>query len=301
MKAYSFLAGTVSSLLITANLCAADTNEVTNPFRPLEDFVDRYQIMLRQTTGDKNAIEKPAAFQFVNARDGGKDSYAIDVGLTGSVIPNTSQLAANWYAGPTVEYHKQTLISKKQESFQAGATVIDICGDVAEGDWVSISQLSLKYKHDKANVGTAFLGMLDYTPLYPKFLLGQIRGPEWCHFVWQPTVGAQVENGNNIMKSGHGGTDFRAKCAGQVGVYPFGAAFKNHLEIVANFTYWRTVAENGRFNEVRDNRTLFKAGMTYYLDPKRHFGIGLDYLKGEDVEQGLPKQENLIASLKVKF
>lgn len=288
-------------LLMTSAGVLAETNESSNPFQVVDDFAERYQITLRQSTLDKNAIEKPASVQFINARDGAEDSYSVDFGLTGSVIPNTSPNAAKWYAGPTIEYHKQTQTSKKQENFQAGVTAIHIGGDVSEDEWVHFTQFSAKFKQDKSSVGKAFLGKLEYTPLIPDLFLGQIKGPDWLHLVWQPTVGVQFEDGSDIMKSKRSGRETRAKALGEVGLYPFGKALQNHLEFLTSFTYWRTIADSGEFNAVRDNRTLFKTGVTYYVDPKRHFGIGAEYLNGEDVEQGLLKQENIIVSLKIRF
>lgn len=297
---------TILFVVLALNLPAlaqetAEKPEEASFAKAFEDFLARYQVSLRQSTIDKNAIEKPASLQYVDARDGGKNSYAIDVGLTASLIPNTSDHAAHWYAGPTVEYHKQTQTSKEQENFQAGLTVINIAGDVAASGWAHFTQASAKYKHDKKTIGTGFLSKLDYTPLCPRLLLGQAKGPDWLHFTWQPTVGVQVENGNNILKSTRSGTDFRAKTVLEVGIYPFAKALRHHLEVASGFTYWRTMTDSGEFEFVRNDRTLFKAGVTYYLDEKRRVGIGLDYTNGQDVEQGLLRQENLIASLKARF
>ena len=89
--------------------------------------------------------------------------------------------------------------------------------------------------------------------------------------------------------------------AGAIALYPFATALKYHLEIVARYIYWHSLSESGQFGRIADDRRLFQTGVTYYLDPKSHFGIGLDYRRGEDVDTGLRKQENITAALKVKF
>ena len=142
----------------------------------IQEFVERYQISLRQSVIDRNAIEKPAMFQFVHPSDG-EDSYSIDFGLSASLFPKESELvpAQHWFIGPTVEYHRQTQIKKEQDNFQAGLTAIWIPVDISEGSGHFI-QASLKYKDDRKGVGEGFLWKARVYTAVGKISLGRGQG-----------------------------------------------------------------------------------------------------------------------------
>src|SRR5438132_120109 len=95
----------------------AHADDSTNTWwKNFNDWMADHSVKIRQGTADKNTIEKPAQFQFVSPQDGGDDSYAIDVGLTAKFWGGAFNENATWELGPTVEYHKQTLVSKPQDN-----------------------------------------------------------------------------------------------------------------------------------------------------------------------------------------
>jgi hypothetical protein len=279
--------------LFSVSFCyAEDTPKEKKSFL---DLIGDY-VSLRQSTSDKNVIEKPATLYFVHPSDGTKDSYSIDAGLTMNLF-NSS----HWLIGPTAEYHKQTQSSKEQDNFQAGATVIFIAGDVSEG-LALYTQGSAKYKRDKIQVGEGSLTKLDVTPLYVPLALGRDIGPDLFRFTWQPTIGIQYETASDVLKSSQSGKVFRGYGSIEVVFYPFAKPLRRNLSIEICDTNWPNFSRTGGYsNKYSKDHNLFQVSSKFYFDDKQHVGIGIDYNDGENPEQGLLKQKLTMLSLLLKF
>ena len=268
---------------------------VTPPADPLGDFAKQFHLSLRQSVLDKNVIEKPASIQFVHPSNG-KDSYAIDAGVTLRWVDTD-----HWFVGPLAEYHRQTDISKPQDNFQAGLTVINITGDVTKDPITSFLQGTLKYKNDHITTGKAALAKIDYTPLAPRAGIGTSIGSGELEFTWQPTIGLQYESADNVRKTKQSGDEARVMANIEVGLFPWATALHHRLQFVARETYWHAFARSGAFDRFSADYDIFRASLSWYLDTGRHFGIGIDYSNGSDPELGLLRQELTTLSLKVKF
>lgn len=285
---------TVSSMTVHAD---SSTNTWWKDFN---DWVAEHKVRIRQSTADKNTIEKPAQFQFVSPQDGGDNSYAIDVGLTarfwGGLVGDNN----TWELGPTVEYHKQTLATKPQDNLQAGLNSILVVGDVTEGMGHYFQGVA-KFKRDTKNTGNGFLGQLDYTPLDKHLWLGQARGWPELKFLWQPTIGLQYESSDDVAKTKNSGDAFRGKANAEIGIYPLATTLQKRLELVGRFTYWYRFADSGEYRNLPTDNRLWNASLNFYFDEDSHFGVGVDYVNGSDPERGLAKQELITASFKMKF
>jgi len=290
------------ALILFSRVVRLEADQPTNNFfAAITNFAKTYNVSLRYTTADPSALQQPATLQYVNNRDGSGDSYAIDAALTANFIPNTSPVASYLFFGPTFEYHKNNQISKPQDNLQAGLTGYEMIGDLTERPWATYLQQSLKYKRDKINVGNSLFTKFDVLPLFPAAAAGTAHGPKELKFTWQPLLGIQYEDGSDILKSTHGGSEFRSKLNVQAGLYPWAQTFDMRLEITAAYSYWHGFLKSGQFEKVAGDFKLFKTGIAYYLDPGKHFALGADYLNGQDVETGKPKQETITIALKIKF
>jgi len=268
---------------------------VTPPEDPLGDLAKQFHLSLRQSVLDKNVIEKPASIQFVHPSNG-QDSYAIDAGLTFRLVDTD-----HWFVGPLAEYHRQTQISKAQDNFQAGLTLINITGDVSKDPVTSFIQGTLKYKNDRITTGEALLAKLEYTPLAPRAGIGTSIGSGEFEFIWQPTVGLQYESADDVRKTKQSGEEARAMANIEIGLFPWASSLRHRLQFVARETCWHSFARSGAFDKFGADYDIFRASLTWYLDTGRHFGVGIDYSNGSDPELGLLRQELTTLSLKVKF
>jgi len=255
-------------------------------------------LSLRQSVLDKNTIEKPALIQFILPSDPTKkNSYAIDGGLALLFSFNSPA----WQYAATLEYHRQTEISKPQDNFQAGFSVINILGDVTEG-LTLYSSVSAKYKHDKIASGEGLFFRFETTPLLPRIGMGATRGIKQLQVLWQPTFGVQYETASDVLKTGKSGKVVRGVFNIEIGFYPFSRKLKNNLELILRDSFWLNLNRTGEYKKQFDSsQNLFKAGISYYLDENRHIGIGVDYFKGENPEQGFLNQETTVLSLKIKY
>jgi len=255
-------------------------------------------LSLRQSVFDKNTIEKPALIQFILPSDPTKEnSYAIDGGLALLFSFNSPA----WQYAATLEYHRQTEISKPQDNFQAGFSVINILGDVTEG-FALYSSIAAKYKHDKIVSGEGIFIRFDSTPLLPRIGMGVTRGIKQLQVLWQPTFGIQYETASDVFKTGNSGKVVRVAFTIEIGFYPFSRMLKNSLELILRNSSWINLNRTGEYKKQFDsNQNMFKAGFSYYIDENHHIGIGLDYIKGENPEQGLLNQESTMFSLKIKY
>lgn len=255
-------------------------------------------VKIRQTTIDKNAIKKPASFQFIipgNKSIG--NSYLIDLGIT----YEGCQVGA-WAISPTFEYHRNTLIEKPQNNLQAGITAFAILGDVTEPGFVLVPQLSIKYKYDKFRTDDAMISKLELTGLYPRLAIGNLRGPIPVRYLWQPTVGIQYESAANVQKTGMKGEVLRLIGNLEFALYPYATKMRRNIELVLRITYWNNVVRSGASKDVTSSDQHLKyVGLLIYLDDGQHAGFGIDYSNGENPEQGLANQETTTISFKLKF
>lgn len=285
-----FRAFTVGAILLTsARLAAADD--------PLADLQKSLHLSLRQGIADKNMVEKPATFQWVHTA-GESDSSSIDMGLTFWIRDDE-----HWNIAPALEYHRQTLTAKKQDNFQGGLTIYNITGDVTQG-LATNNQATITWKDDRINTGSAALTKVTCTLLDPKLDigLGSAISLGSLKVLWQPTGGLQYESAENVRKSGQSGKTAHAYANLEVGFYPWAKELRDRFEIVVRKTAWRNFSASSAFARLYDRtQTLFNGTVTYYFDPNKHIGLGLDYVNGQNPEQGLQKQESTTLSLKLKI
>jgi hypothetical protein len=268
---------------------------------PLSDFLGKLEtrVKVRQSVADSSLIEKPAKFQWVRSDDGNEDTSSIDVGLTFLNVPET----AYFRIAPFAEYHRQTLTTKRQDNFQAGVAFDNAMGDVSLG-LAALNQLALSYKEDRWSTGEAFLARLTTIPVNPHTVPGW--GSEGLAgstvYVWLPTLGIQYESAENVRKSQKGGQTYRAYGSVELAFYPNGKILKNRFEVVVRASAWRNFSASRAFALLYErDQTLFAASLSYYLDPKKRVGLGVDYVNGQNPEQGLQKQKSTTLSLKLKI
>ncbi len=288
---------TLFLLIIVPFVLPAYSEEQPKQESFLEKIIRYLRPSIRQSLVDKNSIEKPAMFQFVHPYDKNKsDSYSIDAGITLKIVDTT-----RWLVGPIVEYHRQTETSKQQNNIQVGLTGINVLGDVSEG-FAMFTQATLKYKSDRITTGDGLLTKIDFTPLKPMWGIGSDVGLKQLQLLWQPTFGVQYETASNVLETGQSGDVIRFFGNLELAIYPLARLLRRNIEISVRDSYWINISRNGAFSsKYSKDQNLFHASLSIYFDDARHFGAGIDYLKGENPEQGLLKQKVTMVSFKTKF
>jgi len=267
------------------------------PENPIDSFFKTNHITLAQSVIDKNSIQKPAALQLV-LPSGGKDSYSIDAGLTWNGLYG-QWLGSLWEVGPSVEYHRNTQTKTPQNTFQAGLSVVDGFGD--PGTVFHYVQGVVQYKDDRIMSGQGVQASLSYTLVNWDLAIGFARGPDVLQYMWQPTAALQYEGADNVLKTGKSGEVGRVKGHVEAGLYPFGKRLEKRIELITQESYWYDAAQDDAYDRVQRGHNLFEASGNYWIDVTQNLGLGIDYLRGDNPEQGLARQETVMLSLKAKF
>lgn len=119
------------------------------------------RVSVRQSTVDKNAVDRPARIH-VTWPDGGDDTLSVDLGVTVDAVKPNGPLASRWMIGPSVEYHRNTSTSKEQDLLAVGGTAIWIAGDPERT--IHYTQSRLQYKRNRVKDTTSVLALVRYTP-----------------------------------------------------------------------------------------------------------------------------------------
>lgn len=286
-------------------------NAVSIEEKSLADAIDRftkeYGLKIRQSIKDQNQISKPATFQWVSPSDS-DDSYSVDIGASINLLPATSTLIDQWYIGPSIEYHKNTLSTASKDSLLAGANFIYSEGVSFDHEgkmdpWMDYIYGSLLYKDDHIHAKDSFFSDLNYAPLSLRLFIGLRKPliPDLLEFAWQPSVGIQFERSEDVDRTGNSGDALRGRASVDAAFYPFSSALDNRLELIGTFTYWNRMSDSGAYAERSKNLSAFKATANWYLDEKDHFAIGLDYVEGDNPQEAFFDDETWKLSLKIQF
>lgn len=287
-------------LFLIAALCSLNTPIAfgeDNTGNPIENFLTKHKISIRQSVKDNNTIGKSASFSVVNAA--GQDSHeAIDAGITVEAFGGT-----HYSVSPYIEQHRKTDPSSRKDNLQAGGTFIFYHGNV-ENEIVHYMQASIAYKEDDVASSHGSVYKITYTPLYnlqEAWAIGAWRGPDQWRYLWQPNLGLGYEKSNDVRKSGIAGSTYRAFGNIEIGIRPFAKSLGNSLELVANGTSWHGLSHSGAFDSLGDHDSFITVSINQYIDDAQHASVGLEYVNGDNPEQGLLDQEATTLTLKIKY
>jgi hypothetical protein len=277
----------------------------------MDKFFKSNGLMLRQSVFDKTELQQPAAFQWVKPSGGGS-SYAIDAGLTWNVMnylertTNFDELVSHVMLGPSVEYHRNTQIKSLQDTFEAGLTALYVGGGYRYDEVGYYLQATGQYKDDRINTGKGAQVLLSGAPICQALAMGGVANaakwdPGWLQWTWQPIVGLQYASADNVFKTNQSGEVGRLKGNVALGVYPWGKMLDQQIEGDVRETYWYDEAQEGAYDGHGRGQNLFEATGTFWFDVAQNAGLGIDYMRGENPEQGFSRQETVTLSLKAKF
>jgi hypothetical protein len=284
-----------------------------------------YQLSLRYSSTDQTALKKPATLQFVAPEDK-QSSYSIDAGLTWGLSDyfetGFSFEDSLWSYSAFAEYHKNSLINKEKDSFLTGGQLQAAIGDIQNG--TKAIQIDGRVVYKKDNVSTSdgliaesmffpLIGTKDATrPFVPK--IGGYWGSQNLILLLQPGLGIQYEAASTVDKTGRSGSTLRGKASIDFAVYPLAQYLRGDsndvigpLELVTSYVHWENFERAGGFIGRDHNHALLKASCNYYFGgydeklEKRPFAIGIDYVHGDNPEEGFSSQSFYQVGLKLLF
>ena len=284
----------ISALLLLCYSGLAVASENTDP---IDKFVNESGLIVRKGLSNKNFAKDPASISWISPDDG-ESSTATDIGLAFRLIESSNDINSPWILLPKIEYHKNTLTDKKQDTFKAGIIFSRYFN--AEEALTHCIETSAEYKNDRKQVGQGAAISISYTPTYAPLHLGYTgSGP--FQYMFTPWVAIQAEKADGIKENDSNGSVSRIKASMQLAIYPLHDFFNKNFEVILSYQNWFNISRSGTFDSYDHNQHLFNSTLNIYFDNKQRFGVGIDYSSGENPEEGMAHENTISSALKVKL
>lgn len=261
------------------------------------------QLMIRQSLLDQNMVANPATMSFLRPQQG-SGSYNIDAAVACNFSPKVQSLSL----GPMLEVHKNTEIDTRQDTLLAGVTGTWLAGDLTEGAMAAFLDFNASYKRDRSAQTEGTLLHATLTPLIKSKhvpLGGMAKGTARFKYLLQPTVGVEYDDVSEAATGVPTGSRVRAIGDIEADLYPWATRLSKRLSLTVKYGMRLDLSESSSLDDPRDRRYLRTASLNYYFSHERdgvaQFGLGLDWVDGENPGTGLSDQEYTQFSFKVKL
>lgn len=274
-----------------------------------DKFIDRFT--LRQSFQSKNDKAEPAVFTFTNPKD--KDeSWLLNAAIGYNLLKSSNSVLT---LDPYFEYHKNTLIDKIQDNWQAGISSEWQSRDLSQKKWSPIFITAIKYNEDKIKKNTSFQGNIYFTPLFK----GKAKDPKYFwipnntsdfgklfQFSYSPYVGLENENRLKTEKDSSAGNIYRAlfRVTSTISLFPKNEKLKGKFEFNIDWQYRNNFSESVKDLTKTEHKILTTSfNYTFFSadDGKKSAKIGLDYTNGENPTKNFEQQSFYAVSLKIKL
>lgn len=274
-----------------------------------DKFIEKFT--LRQSFQSKNDKAEPAVFTFTKPKD--KDEYWLLNAAIGFNILKSSNSVLT--LDPYFEYHKNTLIDKVQDNWQAGISSEWQSRDLSQNKWSPIFIAAIKYNEDQIKKNTSFQGNIYFTPLFK----GKAKDPKYFwipnnttdfgkvfQFSYSPYVGLENENRIKTKEESSSGNIYRAlfRVTSSVTLLPKNEKMKGKFEFNFDWQYRNNFSESVSNLATKEHKYLTTSfNYTFFSadEGKKSAKIGFDYTNGENPTKNFEQQSFYAVSLKVKL
>jgi len=293
-------------VLYIATACASVSEVHPGNTNAPRQTLARWDYKLRRSLVDKNKESKPGTLSYMNPNRG-KTTAATDLGLSIGYVPSVAvDDRIQWEYRLGVEHHKNTAPEKTQDTTLYGAAAIAIVGDLVDDGYSWLPSLALKYKVDDELGAKSWMQSLDLAVANKSLRLGVVHDVAGVGVLFEPTFGAEYEQFTDGGALGSSGQVGRGYAAINLLVLPLyrrtvdDKSLGERIQINTSYQYWADFAESTAIDTGQDDHELFQTGLRFFLDEDLNFGIGLDFVDGENPSEGKPSQQYIQLSLLVK-
>jgi hypothetical protein len=274
-----------------------------------DKFIDRFTV--RQSFQSKNDKAESAILTFTKPKE--KDeSWLLNAAIGFNLLKNSNSVLS---VDPYFEYHKNTLIDKKQDNWQAGVSSEWQSSDLSKRNWSPIFITSIKFNEDKIKKNTSFQGSIYLTPLFK----GKAKDPKYFwipnntsdfgkvfQFSYSPYLGFENENRLKTEKDSSSGNIYRAyfRVTSTISLFPKNDKLKGKIEFCIDWQYRFNFYENVKDLTKSEHKYLTTSfNYTFFRtdDDKKSAKIGFDYTNGENPAKNFEQQSFYAISLKIKL
>lgn len=274
-----------------------------------EKFIKRFT--LRQSFQSKNENAEPAVFTFTKPKDK-DDSWLFNVAIGYNLLKNSYSVLT---LDPYIEYHKNTLIDKIQDNWQAGISSEWQSRDISKKKWSPIFITAIKYNEDQIKKNTSFQGDFYFTPLFKgkaekiKYFWIPNNTSECGNifsFSYSPYFGFENENRIKTKEESSSGNIYRVlfRVTSTISLFPNNEKLKEKFEFNFDWQYRNNFSESVSALTTKEHKYLtisFNYAFFIADNEKKSAYIGFDYTNGENPTKNFEKQSFYAVSLKAKF
>lgn len=270
-------------------------------------FLDR--ITLRKSFQSKNDKAEPMVITYTRPEKK-SESWLMNSAIGIDLAANTEKvLVMNMF----VEYHKNTLVDKKQDNWQTGLNAEWQALDIFEKSWSPIIIANYNYNNNKIKKIESLQGYIYLTPLFkgrglnPKFFWFPntvVNFSNFIQFFYTPYIGYEREDRVTAQSDSLEGNINRVlmRLTPNISLFPASDRLKDKFEIGLDWQYRYNFKENVDALTDKEHKYLtISFNYTIFKTEKRSAKIGFDYVKGENPSKGFEKQAYSAITLKVKL
>lgn len=274
-----------------------------------DKFIDRFT--LRQSFQSKNDKAEPAVFTFTKPKQN-DESWLLNAAVGYNLLKSSVTVLT---VDPYFEYHKNTLIDKKQDNWQAGVSTEWQMRDLSEQIWSPIWISAVKYNEDRIKQTTSFQGNIYFTPLFkgkglkPKYFWipnNASNFGELFQFIYSPYLGFENENRIRTQNESSSGSIYRAlfRLTSAITLFPKSEKLCEKFEFTIDWQYRNNFEET--VDSLTDSEHTFLTMSFNYAffsaeDGKKVAKIGIDYTNGENPTKNFEQQSFYAVNIKVKL
>lgn len=269
------------------------------------------KLSLRQSFQNKNDRSEAAYGMLVFPKDSAS-SQNFSFALGYNILSGRGNSSLN----PFIEWQKNNLSAKKQNTFLAGLNLQFPLWKTLELDskknkkWTLYTIAALNYKHDSEKETEGTQASLYFTPAFrgidkPIALLPDDFGKNGVlDYYYNVYAGIEYENRSQVSDQIYKGVTGRWHFRVSAAFYPLSEMLKKRFEIIPEFTYRNAFYNSSRIEErinnffkLSVNLALLKKGKSSFADVK----LGYEFKNGCDPTVGFDKQAINTFVLKVKI
>ena len=265
------------------------------------------KIKMRKSLQSVSETAEAASIIYTKAKDSSSSSWAANIGIGYAILDEAVTLT------PYIEYHKNTLVTKKQDSRELGVAFRWDIGDHATHKFIPILLASGKYNEDQEKDNKSLRSSLAFS-LKP----GAILKDKWksispnqdfpvgksFNLNYSPYLGLESENRLSADKPEAKGYIYRwyFRINPVLSFFPPAKLIPGYFELAVDYQYRRDFAKSVQEISTRRHE-YFTASINYNLfrEGDTKVQLGFDYIKGEDPTQNFLSQSYHALSLKAKF
>lgn len=272
------------------------------------NFIDRFTV--RQSFQSYDQKAEPAILTFTKPKD--KDeSWLLNIAIGYNLLKNNMSVLS---VDPYYEYHKNTLIDKKQDNWQAGVSSQWLTSNFTKRAWTPILITAIKYNEDKIKQITSFQGNIYFTPLFKaktnaKYFWIPNNSANFgkvFQFYYSPYIGLENENRLKTEKDSTEGDIYRIffRIASNILLFSNEKNPDGKFEFNVDWQYRYNIKETVK-DLTKSEHKFFTTSFNYIFfsssDGKKSAKIGIDYTNGENPTKNFEQQSFYAVSLKFKL